>query len=241
MCVFTGYCSDAIYQISHLRLLLPVHEFEKRFLCSLRSSRRRYGTIWQMWRKRKKNHFMRVIICQPLCKSKKQFRPSFLSVKAVGSSRGCAFVTATGMWLEGESEDRLELRGWWRGCVRFQIQDLTYPPALADGGCSWQARSRVADDITQWGGTWGATCCSVTAYRHIKYLFVTSGIAQNLNNAITKTSHGIYIEAYCKSVMETLCYRMWFVGQMTSLLQVEMCIAIGQCWNIFDRPVEGKI
>lgn len=97
--------------------------------------------------------------CNNLKKQKKQkaIQTQFLSVKAVGSSWGCAFVTATGICLEGESEDRLVKRGWWRGRVRFQIQDRTYPPALADRSCSWQACSRVADDITRWSGTWGAT------------------------------------------------------------------------------------
>lgn len=120
---------------------------------------RTWRNTTNVWGKKKSFHACNNL--SALLKKQKDIQTQFLSAKGVGSSWGCAFVTATGTWLESESEDRLEMRGWWRGRVRFQIQDLTYPPALADGSRSWQACSRVADDITLWGGTRGATCRSV--------------------------------------------------------------------------------
>lgn len=131
-CVFTGYCSDAIYQVPCPWLLLPFMNSKRDFYAVGEAFADDMAQYDKRGKKKKNNHFTRVIICQPLWKSKSNSDP-VLSVRAVGSSRDRAFVTATGSWLEGESEDRLGMRGWRRrGRVRFQIsKNLTCPTAVA--------------------------------------------------------------------------------------------------------------
>lgn len=90
---------------------------------------------------RGKNHFMRVIICQPLWRSNSDL---VLSERAVGSRRDSAIIMATGSWLEGESEDRY-------GNAWLTRESPNSKSHLSDWH-SCQLCSHMADDITQWGG-----------------------------------------------------------------------------------------
>lgn len=76
---------------------------------------------------KKKKSFHACNNLSALLKKQKAIQTQFLSVKAVGSSWGCAF--APGIWLEGESEDRFKMRVWWWEAwdSKFKISPIRLP------------------------------------------------------------------------------------------------------------------